>query len=428
MTGSAVPADEDTTRDRALALAENALDRSRPDEALRRVADVLAYAPDDAYAWLIATRAHLSARHAPQAVDASGRLCALRPDTPVALRLRAAALAGVRDRAGAVAAAERALQLAPDEAWSHGMLAVVLSDLGGPRRRARDEAARAVALDPTDCGLHVVVANVALTQRRTRDARAAISRALELDPTDGDAIRLSALIDVADPAGTRTVRALQTQGDHLRFAPGEDVNLQTMGILARTFFSRVAAILAFGTLAVARLWYFDHDHPLDTVQPAAVLTVAIAVVYLVVTLARVDSAIRGYLGDVLRSPWLLGAAAGAAVALVSLAACAAWANPAAVAFVVPAGVGSGAALLLARHETGTFLRRHGTTLPAFFSQASLLGLGILFALLAAAAAAIAMGDPDVADGSERRAYAVVAAVLAALAALDLVAWRRRRRR
>lgn len=200
------------------------------------------------------------------------------------------------------------------------------------------------------------------------------------------------------------------------------------GLIARTFFVRVAAILALGALVGVRLWGNHRDgSALDIVQPTAAVTAAVAVVFLGYTVLRVDTAVRGYLGDVLRSPFLLGAAVASGVGVVSLVGCATWHDPRAVWLLVPAGVGSLGGLLLARRESGTFLRRHGHRPKPWLSGTDLALLGGLTALFAVGAALLAILDPDHTGGRDRPLWALVTVVCGTLATLAFTTLRRRRR-
>lgn len=107
------------------------------------------------------------------------------------------ALCLLRDRerlAEATREAEQAVHLAPDQAYAHFVLALVLD------RRNRDQAAleaidRAIAIDPEDADYHGVRARLLGALSRWKDALAAAETGLSHDPAHGtcSAIRSTAL-------------------------------------------------------------------------------------------------------------------------------------------------------------------------------------------------------------------------------------------
>lgn len=191
------------------------LDLGRPDEALIHLAQALATDPEDARALCLMGLAKLeagdpagaaeAARRAVTAApeeewphrvlalaalqrgkrrearEAAKRAVGLDPEEPLTYLVLSAALAG-KDEAGSLAAAEHAIELAPESADAHAALGEVL--LRHERDREAAEAFReALALDPEDA---TAENNLAVANARIGDPEAAdagFERATRLDPT-----------------------------------------------------------------------------------------------------------------------------------------------------------------------------------------------------------------------------------------------------
>jgi tetratricopeptide (TPR) repeat protein len=85
------------------------------------------------------------------------------------------------DLSGALASAQRAVQLQPGNALAHARLAELWMSLGN-LDRAREAATEGARLDPASARVQTVLGFTALAQIRRREAREAFERAIQLDP------------------------------------------------------------------------------------------------------------------------------------------------------------------------------------------------------------------------------------------------------
>lgn len=117
-----------------------------------------------------------------QVEAAIDRALSLDPDNVIALQARAGYRAGIKsDLEGALADLERAAELAPGSA-SWNALGLVQSARGATRE-AEAALKRAIELDPKDPVPHANLAIIYLEQDRTAEAKAEIDTALAVDPS-----------------------------------------------------------------------------------------------------------------------------------------------------------------------------------------------------------------------------------------------------
>jgi len=94
-------------------------------------------------------------------------------------------------QARAQAAAERAVALGDSVGEAHAVLGWVRMR-GHDFAAAEDEFTQAIALDPTDAGVHLYLAGLYLVTERPKEGLAETQRALDLDPLSTNAIAASA--------------------------------------------------------------------------------------------------------------------------------------------------------------------------------------------------------------------------------------------
>jgi cytochrome c-type biogenesis protein CcmH/NrfG len=411
-------------RRRACDLADAYLDRGRPREALAAVADVLREHPDDAEAWLVVTRAHLSLGESAEALDAAERAVRLRPHSDVALRFLALARLRGHDPRGAEAAAREACVVAPHDPWNHAALSLTL--LGRDRRAAERAAATAVELAPLDADLHVVHARPAISGRRFRLGRERLQKALDLDPTNAQALQLLASLDSVSLRPARLARGLGVQLGQVREAPSDREAVATLEIMTHDVHARIAAVVALGSFLAFRV--AASEAPAEPGAAVRLIALASAVLALALTwrtYAAADPGARRVLADLLRVPRVAWATSLLGVALlaqlvIAVAPSLQW--PLAVAVLA-----CFVSWLAMRVERRQMLRRNGRPVPPGSSPRVLLTLGIVCAavtalFLLASASAAASGGAQSPLG-----FLVVAAVFGACTlGLGLRWWRRRR--
>ena len=167
----------------ALAHAETLLDLRRNAEAEQRFRDVLASDPESVPALLGLGRALNRQDRHEEAEQAVRSALALAPEHEGGYHVLTDVLCDRRDGAGALRAAERAVQLAPHDFTSHYQYARALLALPRPRvRDAYDAGVRAVNLAPHSPDAHNLVGLCLDALGNPAGAQAAFRNALAIDP------------------------------------------------------------------------------------------------------------------------------------------------------------------------------------------------------------------------------------------------------
>jgi Flp pilus assembly protein TadD len=183
---------------------ESLIDLGRYEQADLRLRSFLARDPVSARGWR--RLASVSQRlHRPAAsLAAARRAVAIAPTSHLSHIVLADALGGIRRWRDAVGAAREAVRLAPNASSAHYTLANVLRR-GGHRSRGEAvvEARRAVALDAHDPNCHNLLGLCLRAKGRRTEAFAAFAEGLRLDPENTLILNnLGALrLDRHDPAG-----------------------------------------------------------------------------------------------------------------------------------------------------------------------------------------------------------------------------------
>lgn len=168
---------------RAIAHAESLLDLRRDAEAEQRFRDVLASDPESVPALLGLGRALNRQDRHEEAEQAVRSALALAPEHEGGYHVLTDILCDRRDGAGALRAAERAVQLAPHDFTSHYQYARALLALPRPRvRDAYDAGVRAVNLAPHNPDAHNLVGLCLDALGNPAGAQAAFRNALAIDP------------------------------------------------------------------------------------------------------------------------------------------------------------------------------------------------------------------------------------------------------
>lgn len=174
-----------------LARIEALLDVRREDRAVVLLRQLLAADPHDAGVLRMLAYALVRLGEHGAALDAAHQALALDPEDEWGHRLASTALAALGRWVPAVTAAQESVRLAPGNWRGHAHLARALVDravhspaaFNGPvLRGARQAAERAVELAPEEPDAHYAQALVAQRRGRVGEARAGYRRALQLDP------------------------------------------------------------------------------------------------------------------------------------------------------------------------------------------------------------------------------------------------------
>lgn len=155
------------------------------------------------------------------------RALSTEPDDPALRATLAQVLLKQGRHAEALEHAQRTVALAPDVAFGHALLSMVLATDLRRRRDAVEAAREAVRLDPEEQLGHLVLARACLRSRWWPEALDAAERAVALDPEDADAhgVRGAALMGVGRPADAEAAFR-----EALRLEPGDGDALHDLGI------------------------------------------------------------------------------------------------------------------------------------------------------------------------------------------------------
>jgi tetratricopeptide (TPR) repeat protein len=169
----------------------------RAEEAVPLLELALAENPDSADLWrhLAYVQAQLDQPSA--ALEATGRSLEIEPDEEWAHRLASLALDKLGRHADAIAAAQQATRLDPDNWRAHVRLALALLAAGGRHREAWAVATHAAELAPHEPEVHNTVGAMALAVDDYTQAENAFRHVLELDPDNAKAIHNLALVERA---------------------------------------------------------------------------------------------------------------------------------------------------------------------------------------------------------------------------------------
>ncbi|SNY74333.1 tetratricopeptide repeat protein [Paractinoplanes atraurantiacus] len=399
--------------DTATSIARAAAQFQRGDAAgaAQLLGPVLAAEPDNVRALVLMTHTQLALREPELAHEVAHRAVETAPESAEALSALSRALTGLERHDEAIAVAQAAARIEPENAYRHNRVAWAL--LGGGKRTVEAEhaARRAVELDPEEADFRITYAMVMKQLDYTDRARQALRDALALEPENAVAQHELATLDVVhrNPfALGRLARGASGLAGALRADPGQqaskfmlDVALQRFLVYAAIVLALLAyvgwrvldfsvpgarllaAAAALAPVGVAAYFVMRLDRPLRTYlinvltygrqRVAAVLAAVSIVLLLTATVAP-----RGWMG------WLLGLAAAGGFAARLLTVSASNAHVRSAGIAVPRGL-SGPALWIIMVGCAVI----GTLCLMEASDLTLLGIGLgLYACAGAALATI----------------------------------------
>ncbi len=181
--------------DPRLARARALVDLHRWPAATRLLRGVVAEQPESAEAWCLLALSYAGAKRQREALAAAERAVSCGPDDEWAHRVLSSRLHGLGRHPEAIAAAQRAVTLAPGEWRAHIAYAQALVGSPTPENlgTARASADRALQLAPQEATVHLVDGNVADACGDFQRSQQAWRNALALDPTNSDALHNTAL-------------------------------------------------------------------------------------------------------------------------------------------------------------------------------------------------------------------------------------------
>ncbi|HEX2773440.1 MAG TPA: tetratricopeptide repeat protein [Micromonosporaceae bacterium] len=158
----------------------------RYDEAGAEVGFAIALEPDNAQALVVLARVHLAADRATEALAAADTAVAAAPDATSPLVARALALTDLRRFGEAAQVADQLLARWPADPYAQRSAAAILGEVRNGQQ-ALDAAWRAVQLAPEEAEGHLVLALVAARLELFGLAEQAYREALRLDPAVAEA-------------------------------------------------------------------------------------------------------------------------------------------------------------------------------------------------------------------------------------------------
>jgi Flp pilus assembly protein TadD len=210
----------------------------------------LAAAPDDGHALRLLAAVQLQSGRRLAARDSARRATAVDPGSATAWTILAEASHRLGEADDARAGIAEALRLAPHEWRVHASAAYLGMAEPFPTDVTREHASECVRLAPEEPGAHLVVADMAVRDRRSSAARAAFRTALALEPENVDARRgLDGLALDTGRAEIASAGALAQLAD----APASTAALVHLRSLVHQVVTRLGALPALAPWATALL-------------------------------------------------------------------------------------------------------------------------------------------------------------------------------
>jgi tetratricopeptide (TPR) repeat protein len=289
-------------------------DLERWADALPLVSRLLATDPDNEVSWCLLAQCHLGLDRYEPALSAAERAAALAPDSEWPCRLISFAATHLGRHEQAVSAAKAAVRLEPQAWQTHARLAAALArrDAGqqhrGLRRRprrasgtARNEAAeaaqRALELAPDEAQVQLIYGSVAANQGRRTEAERAYRAALVLDPQSSGAHHLLAALRLNRQSGPAGLARVATGfATALSADPKAQVSRRSLELTLRVFVGRAA----YGLFLVAYVSQLFAGQSAPWARTIPVLLLCLPTMFVLRFLHRLSPQLRSFLHQLLR--------------------------------------------------------------------------------------------------------------------------------
>ena len=240
--------------------ASTLLDLGRPGEARARLGAVLAAEPGNAFALRLLARCHHADGEMDRAIETARAAVAADPTSEHGHRILANAYNSAGDRRAATAEAREALRLAPEEWRCHWLLAECLRH--SDPHAALPPAQRARELAPNEADVHVLYGVVVKQLGRGEEARAAYLHALSINPNLATAHNNIAVLDRANGRWARALAGFRTS---LRHNPQQKLARENLANTIVLLLRRLCAAAYLAMLAVLILSGFVGDTQLRVI-------------------------------------------------------------------------------------------------------------------------------------------------------------------
>jgi tetratricopeptide (TPR) repeat protein len=301
----------------AIALATAQFQRGEPGAAADLLAPVLAAEPDHLRALVLMTHAQLALKRTDLAHAAADHAVQVAPESAEALGALSRVLTALDRHDEAIAVAVAAVRREPENAYRHNRLAWALLGDGKRGAEAEQAARTAVHLDPEEADFRITYAMVMKQLDRNDRARQALRDALALEPDNAVAQHELATIDVSgrNPfALGRLARGVSGLAGALRTDPRQQASRFMLDVALRRFLVYSAILLAVLAYVGWRVSSFSIAGARVVAGAAALVPIAFATYFV----ARLDRSLRAYLKEVVTQGRQRVAAIGAALCLALL--------------------------------------------------------------------------------------------------------------
>jgi tetratricopeptide (TPR) repeat protein len=301
----------------AVARAEDLCNLHRYAEAVNVLTSALADRPDDAHTWCVLARARLGAEDFAGALAAANRAVALEPDQEWPHRLASIALTRLAQPQQALSAALESVRLAPMFWQTHSRVAGASLGVNMADQASR-AATKAVELAPLEPDTWTTLGSVALARGDRKEATRAYRQALSLDPENTNAHDGLARVALkrgrlANPHGLAA--AASGFATSVRVNPRSKTSRASLEIVLRAFLSWLAYFVFLDAYLVLRATASTGNVWVRLI-PLALLILPVA--YAGRFLAGLTKVVRNRLWQVLRHGLVSVAAALEAVAVTSI--------------------------------------------------------------------------------------------------------------
>lgn len=254
---------------------------------------VLAAEPDNVRALVLMTHTQLALKKPDLAHEVAHRAVVAAPESAEALGALSRALSGLDRHGEAVAVAQAAARLEPENAYRHNRVAWALLGEGRRTVEAEHAARRAVELDPHEADFRITYAMVMKQLDYTDRARQALRDALALEPDNAVAQHELATLDVVhrNPfALGRLARGASGLAGALRADPGQQASKFMLDVALQRFLVYTAIVLALLAYIGWRVLDFSEQGARLLAAAAALVPIGVAGYFV----SRLDRGLRTY--------------------------------------------------------------------------------------------------------------------------------------
>ncbi len=266
----------EVTRDQAAELQRAAAlcDLGRSEEAASVLRRLLAEQPQSVRAWTLLALAELRAGNPDAGLRAAERAISLAPDEEWPHRLASAALKRLERYEEAIWHARECVRLDPNSWETHATLAQLLAKDKHNKLEAHQAADRALELAADQAGAHVTVGVVAAAYKERAQAEAAFRRALAIDPQNSVAHNELARVQLRGARTNPGALASAATGfaSSVQIDPRGKTSRLNLDVVMRSFLSRISYFVFIDAYIISRI-ASSSNQSLTRLLPLAALVI-----------------------------------------------------------------------------------------------------------------------------------------------------------